>query len=72
MNRELIQVKKWLDANKLSLNIDKTNYVIFHSSSVDILCHSTIKIGKKRIKKVKFVKFLGLLDEHLTWKHHLS
>ena len=29
-------VKKWLDANKLSLNIEKTNYIIFHSSSVSI------------------------------------
>ena len=31
MNCELRKIKKWLDANKLALNIDKTNYVIFHS-----------------------------------------
>ena len=31
MNRELRKVKKWLDANCLALNIDKTNFVIFHS-----------------------------------------
>ena len=32
-----------------------------------------LKIGKKHIKKVKFVRFLGLLlDEHLSWKYHLS
>ena len=30
MNRELKKVKIWLDANQLALNIDKTNYVIFH------------------------------------------
>ena len=29
MNRELRKVKKWLDANQLTLNIDKTNFVIF-------------------------------------------
>ena len=29
MNRELRKVKKWLDANQLALNIDKTNFVIF-------------------------------------------
>ena len=23
-------VKKWLDANKLALNLDKTNFVLFH------------------------------------------
>ena len=31
MNRELIYVKKWLDANKSALNIEKTNFVLFHS-----------------------------------------
>ena len=73
VNKELRLVKKWLDANKLSLNVDKTNYIIFHSSSVNVSSGSDIKIGKKHIKRVKFVKFLGLLlDEHLTWKYHLS
>ena len=73
VNKELRLVKKWLDANKLSLNIDKTNYIIFHSSSVNVPSDSNIKIGKKYIKRVKFVKFLGLLlDEHLHWKYHLN
>ena len=73
VNRELRSVKKWLDANKLSLNIDKTNYIIFHSSSVSIPSDAVIKIGKKHIKRVRFVKFLGLLlDKHLSWKYHLS
>ena len=31
MNRELKKVKKWLDANQLGLNVDKTNFVIFDS-----------------------------------------
>ena len=73
VNKELRSMKRWLDANKLSLNIDKTNYIIFHSSSRNVPSDSTIKIGKKHIKRVKFVKFLGLLlDEHLSWKYHLS
>ena len=73
VNKELRSIKRWLDANKLSLNIDKTNYIIFHSSSRNVPSDSTIKIGKKQIKRVKLVKFLGLLlDEHLSWKYHLS
>ena len=31
VNKELRKIKKWLDANRLALNITKTNYVIFHS-----------------------------------------
>ena len=73
VNRELRSVKKWLDANKLSLNIDKTNFIIFHSSSSSVPSDAVVKIGKKHIKRVKFVKFVGLLlDEHLSWKYHLS
>ena len=73
VNKELRLVNKWLDSNELSLNIDKTNYIIFHSSSINVSSGSDIRIGKKYIKRVKFVKFLGLLlDEHLSWKYHLS
>ena len=73
VNKELRSVQRWLNANKLSLNIDKTNYIIFHSSSVKVPSDSDINIGKKHIKRVKFVKFLGLLlDENLRWRYHLS
>ena len=29
VNKELKLVKKWLDANKLALNVEKTNFIIF-------------------------------------------
>ena len=73
VNKDFRLIKRWLDANKLSLNIDKTNYIIFHSFSRNVPSDFTIKIGKKHVERVKFVKFLGLLlDEHLSWKYHLS
>ena len=72
-NSELRKVKKWLDANKLSININKTNYIIFHSPQKPIPPHTSIKIGKNHITRVKYVKFLGLLlDDTLSWKYHLS
>ena len=30
LNEELDKVNQWLQSNRLSLNIDKTNFVIFH------------------------------------------
>ena len=52
----------WVEVNKLSLNIGKTNFIIFKSplhSSPETVC---IKVGK----------FLGvLLEENLSWKYHL-
>ena len=64
---------RWRDVNKLLLNVDKTNYIIFHSSSRNVPSDSTIKNREKHLKRVMFVKFLGLLlDEHLSRKYHLS
>ena len=66
-------MKIWLEVNKFSLNIDKTNFIIFKSpqhSSPETVC---IKIGKFPIKQTCYVRFLGvLLDENLSWKYHLT
>ena len=73
VNNELKYVKRWLDANKLSLTTSKTNCIIFHSSEDSIPLNIEIKIGKKHIAKVKYIKFLGaLLDEYLTWRYHIT
>ena len=72
MNKELRKLYDWLGINRLSLNLTKTNFVLFHSvnkpkSSI------TIKINKKAIEEVKYVKYLGvLIDSHLSFKYHLN
>ena len=72
VNKELRHVKKWLDANKLALNVDKTNFVIFHSAQNYLNESINIKIGNQHVKQAKYVKFLGLLlDENLSWRYHL-
>ena len=73
MKRKLRKVRKWLDANHLALNIDKTDFVIFHSPQKIILDPVILKIGKKKICNENCVKFLGvLLDSGLSWKHHIA
>ena len=49
MNRELKKVKKWLDANRLALNIDKTNFVVFHPTRIKIPEPVLIRFGRKRL-----------------------
>ena len=47
--------------------------IIFHSPQKPIPPRTSIKIGKKHITRVKYLKFLGhLLDDTLSWKYHLS
>ena len=66
MNREFKKVKKWLDANQLALNIDKTSFVIFHSPQKKITEQIIIKFMKKKIQWKISVKFLCvLLDSNL-------
>ena len=73
VNKELRHVKRWLDANKLALNVDKTNVVIFHSPQTPLNHSINIQIGNQYVKQAKYVKFLGLLlDENLSWKYHIS
>ena len=67
------KVKKWLDANRPSLNIDKTNFVVFHPPRVKIPEPVIVKFGRKKIQRENRVKFLGiLLDATLSWKHHIN
>ena len=57
INKELVKVKKWLDCNKLSLNVNKTNFVMFYSPEKPIPDNICIKFGKKVIKRVKYFNF---------------
>ena len=73
MNRELKKVKKWLDANQLALNIEKADFVIFHSPQRKTDENIVIKLMRKQISRKTSVKFLGiLLDAHLSWKQQIT
>ena len=51
---------KLLNANRLSLNIDKTNFVIFRPKEKNENC-PTININGSNIQKVDNAKFLGMI-----------
>ena len=73
VNRELRKVRKWLEANRLALNIEKTNFVLFHSNKRKATLPIFLKIGRRKIKEENCVRFLGvLLDSTLSWKYHMS
>ena len=76
VNRELIKINEWFQANKLSLNTTKTKYTIFAKSSIINqlpLKLPLLKINNTDVKRAYSSKFLGvILDEHLTWKDHIK
>ena len=72
---ELYNITKWLAANKLTLNINKTKYVCFSSSkSKNLLAYGNkrLSINSTPLEQVQNISFLGLyLDENLSWKSHM-
>ena len=76
VNQELQKVNGCFEANKLSLNIGKTKYFLFHKPSRkdDLpLLLPRLPIKMHKVERVKSIKFLGvLLDENLSWKDHIK
>ena len=74
MNSELISVKKWIRVNRLTLNIGKTIYVLFHRQQKTLpRVKLKIKMGSYNIDRVQGTKFLGvIIDEHLIFKPHMA
>ena len=58
-----------LNVNRLSLNIDKTNCIIFHPFNKPSKQNVTIKINKKALNEKECIKYLGvIIDSSLSWK----
>jgi hypothetical protein len=74
MNTELIEIVKWLQCNKLSLNIDKTKFMIFSSKRRDFTAvENGVIINGNKVEKVSEIKFLGVvLDCKLSWSSHIQ
>ena len=61
VNRELVGVDNWLKANRLSLSVSKTSYMIISNQKNAI----EIRIRDSILTKISTVKFLGIiLDEN--------
>ena len=72
VNKEIKKLVTWLNANRLALNISKTNFVIFSSVNKP-LKPVTILINKLAIDQKDCIKYLGvLIDSKLTFKQHIA
>ena len=72
ISHDLSSLSEWFKANKLSLNISKTNYILIKNNN-DILLNHTLTIGDEIIKQVNKAKFLGIMiDEKLNWNDHIK
>ena len=70
VNSELKTINTWFSANLLSLNIKKTNYMLFgNKKQNDVL----ISINQENITRVSQTKFLGvIIQSNLKWNAHIT
>ena len=65
-----MQVQDWFDANKLTLNLNKTSYLLFEKNSsknTDL----NLTLNGVTIPQLRHTEFLGVwIDDKLTWKEH--
>ena len=70
INTELLKITEWLEINKLTLNVSKSNFIfsVPQKKAVDI----KIYLCNKQLEK-KTVKYLGVyIDKHLSWKKQIE
>ena len=68
---ELSKLSSWFSANRLSLNIAKTNYILFGNKPIPT--NFKISIDNQPILRAYTVKFLGVIvDSRLSWNAHVD
>ena len=73
MREEAIKLVDWLRLNKLSLNLKKTHFILFHKKRAKVSISEELVIDGVKINRVEHTKFLGvIIDETLSFKCHIN
>ena len=75
LNQDLSNINRWLIANKLTLNMTKTQFMLIGSrqklNSLSVL--PDLDINGTQLNRVKCTESLGaLIGENLTWSNHIN
>ena len=60
INNELLKVSQWLAANKLSLNVGKTKFMVFHMRN-KVVSYPDLHLNGNKIERVTQFNFWGLI-----------
>ncbi len=73
LNCELKLLSTWLKANKLSLNAEKTYYLIFHRARLKADGQPNLYMNGCPLNKTSHLKYLGVIVDHkLNWIQHIT
>ena len=68
VNKELYKIHGWLCTNTLSINLTKTNFMVFSKSNKFVI--PEVYINNHLVQLTDNVRFLG--DNRMTWKKHIN
>jgi len=76
-NIAINEINEWFVCNKLSINFDKTNYMIFKPNVClnDVIkkCNLSLSVNNVIINRTVLTKYLGVwIDDLLSWKSHID
>ena len=72
LNEDLKLIYAWLCSNRLSLNVDKTEFIVFRPPRKKMDNRFTLKLNQKTLFESPKIKYLGMiLDQTLSWKSHI-
>ena len=73
VNLDMKNLTVWLNANKISLNVDKTELVIFKHQRKKLDTEIKIKLNRKRLYPSQSVRYRGIkIDQNLNWEDHIN
>ena len=72
INNELLKISEWLSSNKLSLNIRKTKFMVFHTPRIRV-DYPVLKLNIVNIGRVSKFNFFGVVVNFtLKWNKHIA
>jgi Reverse transcriptase (RNA-dependent DNA polymerase) len=72
LNRDLESLSRWLNFNKLKLNIDKSKFMVITNKKIN-KNNIELQIGDQKIERVSRMKYLGvILDDNLKMGDHVD
>ena len=73
INHDLKLIVHWLRANRISLNVSKTEIVLFRTKNKKINRKLNFRLSGQKITPTTHTKYLGIiLDQHFLWDQHLK
>jgi hypothetical protein len=73
LNKELEKVSCWLAANKLSLNVKKSNFLHFHKKGNSCKIPLNLILNGTPVEEKETAKYLGtFIDNKLSWKAQIQ